>query len=114
MTNLPESLPKNKVGPFLFKQRYDEEACRVAGVNGACLNDQETMIFDPGLSLRKLLSAMVHETMHEWWGQAGLSIKYPDADPDSPGEKIIRALETPILAWIMDNPEIIQMIEEAR
>lgn len=112
-SNLPTKLPKNRIGPFLFRQRYDASACRTAGVSAACLNDQEEIIYDPGLSLRKLLSSMIHETAHEWWGQAGLGIKYPDGDPDSPGEKIIRALETPILEWIMANPEIISLIQEA-
>jgi hypothetical protein len=101
-----------KVGAFTYKTRFDLEACIAAGTTGFCLPDQSLLIITPANSSDAMRDTVLHEILHGVWNQTGLKIKYPDGDPDSPGEDIIFQLTPRLMALLRDNPEFVKFLME--
>lgn len=105
---LPESI---LVSPASIGVRFDKEACQAGEVTGAYLGDSGAIIVEPGNSLDVEKETVLHECLHAIWRQTALSIEYPDADKDSPGEKIISALAPRLYGLLLDNPELLRYLK---
>lgn len=92
------------VGPIPFTVKVDNDACVAGGVSGATMNDSQLIFIQDKVALQTMQDTLLHESMHAIWNQTSLTIEYPDADADSPGEKLIRTLAPRILALLKDNP----------
>lgn len=101
-----------RVSPQVYEIRWDNQTCVQLKAFGQLAPDQGILFADPKVSLGNRQETLVHESLHAMWKQSRLCMEIPDEGDDSEGEKIIRDLSPRILAWVQDNPELVDYIRE--
>ena len=98
------------VAPYDFEVCWDHETCVALGATGSCMEDTGKIYIDPDNAVDVVLESLLHEVMHAVWGQTYLDKEFPDGEPDSDGEKMIRTLSPRIYAFLKDNPHYMKAI----
>lgn len=103
----PESID---LGPYTIPVRFDFEAMKASGNNGAYMQDLSTILLQENNSEDIERDSLMHECFHAIWSQTFLDMKYDDDDHQSAGEEIILELAPRILELLRRNPDLVKYL----
>ena len=101
-----------RVGTFDYKIEYEKLLSEVPA-SGMTSSGTTTFYLNPNQDKQQLRDTLIHEVLHGLWKQTSLLVRFPDEDPDSPGELIIQDLSALLYAFIRDNREVVEWLQKA-
>jgi hypothetical protein len=99
-----------RIGPHEYEVRSDPGLGEKAGAMGASSEDNAAIVLDTNVAKTMQRETLVHEILHCMWKQTSLRIRWPDSDPNSPGEGIIQDLAPLLYGFIRDNREVVEWL----
>jgi|SRR6185436_738267 hypothetical protein len=104
---------KVKVGHARYTVRYEENLATIAGANGTCGEDTQTILIDPLMGPDMERDTVLHEVLHAVFHLSDARAALPkddNGDAKEAEEKVIRPLASSLLSLLRDNPKLVDYL----
>jgi Zn-dependent peptidase ImmA (M78 family) len=103
------------VGHARYTLRYEKELASIAGANGTCGEDVQSILIDPQMGKDMERDTVLHELLHAVFHLYDVRSSLPedgDGDVKKLEERVVRPLATGLLVLLRDNPKLVDYLLE--